>query len=301
VRNGNSRVVNGYEVPTNPNRVVFSKNPISPTDTAARAMTLRRFMAGESVYALANMNAKLDPQQTWMVMLFVDDEQKVKEYLDERSQQNAAERVVPLEIAPATAQSAKNAYISYKMVEALNNLSPGLHKVWVIIGVSKSAIEQPYVAEGIFYLDTQGGSGKYSAQLSALRQAAAPEFARQKEAEEKAAREARESRGRQSSSGGSDSSAQQPGMPPPGFDPNIRFRNACDQARTIYFGNGEQPTLNGNSSMEKRLKPGTKIYLLDDQGNKTEIYTVGEREDQEVRVCGKLAAPCPTLLCADEP
>lgn len=67
VRNGNSRVVNGYEVPTNPNRIVFARSPISATDPESRQTTLRRFVAGEPIYALASMNAQLDPTSSWSV------------------------------------------------------------------------------------------------------------------------------------------------------------------------------------------------------------------------------------------
>lgn len=284
VRNGNSRVVNGYEVPTNPNRIVFSKSPIPPADPASRQTTLRRFVAGEPIYALANMNAQLDPTSSWSVSLFVNDKQMVGEYLDARSRGNAAGRVVPIEVAPATPAETKNAFISYLMVTALNSLPPGLHKVWIIVIVPKSAIEQPNSAEGIFYLDTRKGS--YATQLAALKRAAAPEIERQRGIDERAAREAQASSNRPASSNNSDSSTQQPGMPPPGFDPNVRIKNGCSEQRTIYIENGSSPILGANSSTHMRLKPGTKIYLVDEQGGKTEIYTVGSREDQDVTICG---------------
>jgi Sec-independent protein translocase protein TatA len=284
VQSGNSRVVNGYEVPTNPNRIVFSKSPISATDGAARQNTLRRFVAGEPIYALANMNAQLDPTSSWSVALFVNDKQLVGEYLDERSRGNHAGRVVPIEIAPATPADTKNAFISYMMVTALNSLPPGLHKVWLIVNVPKSTIEQPNSAEGIFYVDTRKGS--YATQLAALKRAAAPEVERRRGIDERAAREAKANNNRPASSNNSGSNAQQPGMPPTGFDPNVRIKNSCSEQRTLYFDNGSSPTLGGNSSTHMRLKPGTRIYVLDEQGNKTEIYTVGSREDQDVTICG---------------
>lgn len=284
VRNGNSRVVNGYEVPTNPNRIVFSKSPISAADPAARQTTLRRFVAGDSIYALANMNAQLDSTDSWSVALFADDKRLMQEYLDERSRGNAADRVVPVEIAPATPAGTKNAFISYLMISALNSLPPGLHKVWIIVNVPNGAISQPNTAEGIFYLDTRKGS--YAPQLAALKRAAAPEIERRRGAEEAAAREAQANSNRPASSNDPASPAQQPGMPPPGFDPNVRIKNGCSEQRTIYLENGGSPVLSANSETHMRLKPGTRIYLVDEQGNKTEIYTVGSREDQNVTICG---------------
>lgn len=284
VTSGNARVINGYEVPTNPNRIVFSKSPIPAANPAARQTTLRRFNAGENIYALANMNAQLDPNTSWSVALFVNDKQLLHEYLDERSRDHAADRVVPIEIAPANAADTKNAYISYLMVSALNSLPPGLHKVWIIVGVPNSAIEQPNSAEGIFYLDTRRGS--YATQFAALKRAAAPEVERRRGLDEKAAREAQANNNRPSSSNNSDSNSQQPGMPPPGFDPNVRIKNGCSEQRTLYFEGGSSPIVGSNSTTHVRLKPGTKIYLVDEQGGKTEIYTVGNREDQDVTVCG---------------
>ncbi len=79
--------------------------------------------------------------------------------------------------------------------------------------------------------------------------------------------------------------AQQNGMPPPGFDPNVRISNECDEPRRLYFEGGSTDTLNSHSTMHIRLKPGTRIYLLDDQGKKRHIHTVSTTEDQEVVVC----------------
>lgn len=83
---------------------------------------------------------------------------------------------------------------------------------------------------------------------------------------------------------------QQPGMPPPGFDPNVRLINACSEPRRLLYdygtGGSETDTLNSNSTFFKRMRPGTKIYLINDEGKKQQIHTVGNTEDQEVRVCG---------------
>ncbi len=287
VRSGNARVVNGYEVPTNPNRVIFSKTPISPTNAAARQTTVRHFYAGEPIYALARMKDELNPTSSWSVAMFVDDKRIVFEYLDERSRGNVADHVVPIEIVPATPADTKNAFISYLLVSALNSYSPGVHKVWIRVGVPRSSIEQSNVSEGIFYLDNRKGS--YATQLAALKKAAAPEVERRRGIDETAAREARESSSRPSSHAlnNSNNGGLAAGMPPPGFEPNVRIHNSCGDQRHLYFETGENPTLNDHSTMDKRLKPGTKIYLIDDSsGNKSHIYTVTPKEDQEMKICG---------------
>lgn len=83
---------------------------------------------------------------------------------------------------------------------------------------------------------------------------------------------------------------QQPGMPPPGFDPNVRLINACSEPRRLLYdygtGGSETDTLNSNSTFFKRMRVGTKIYLINAEGNKQQIHTVGNTEDQEVHVCG---------------